>query len=475
MTQAIVSNTSLKLLPLCLILGACTVGPKYQTPEIDTGNGWSTSSVKQTEPVKLQQWWLHFDDPVLNDLIEQARSQNLDLRQALARIEEARALRDAARGRLYPQVDARSSITRRRQSENGPLPIDRIPGLETTQTIFEAGFDASWELDFFGRNRRRIDATQARLEEREAQANDMMLSVTAEVARSYMELRGAQQEALALNALIETSSNTLEFIQTRVRLGENAMSEAIQAQAELAEIKAQLPVLESRVTTSALSIGLLLGQLPEATLNLTKDIAKLAVLSELPVGKRADLLRRRADIRAAERRLAAATEELGLAHAELFPKLVIAASGGFQSLSAGSLLEGGSGTWLLAPLLTWRVFDSGRVKAEIRASEARSKQAALAYEHTVIKALSEAEQALVRYKLNLEALALQSDAVTAAEENQRHASLRYEAGDSTKLVLLHAERALSNAKQKHASAHTHAASSLIQLFKTLGGGWHEVL
>ncbi len=459
------------LIILCLVLSACSVAPVYERPAINSGDDWSSVPSDSSEASKLDKWWQHFQDPVLTSLIDQARRENLDLRQSLTRITEARALTDAAIGRRYPSLDAAASVSEIRRSENGSLPIKRIPGFDTEQTIFDAGIDARWELDLFGRIQGRIDAGSARIQESEALYGDLLLSVTAEVARNYFQLRGAQQELLARSAQVQTAEQTLAFVVTLARLGEIPMTEVALNETELATLRSTLPALEAMIKSHALALGILTGQLPEKGLSILQTSAAPIQLHTLPVGQRAEILSRRPDLRAAERHLAAATAETALTHAELYPKLMITASGGFESLSAADLLSAASGKWLLAPIISWRIFDGGRVRAEIRASEARTQAAALAFEQTVVEALGEAEQALLAYHSSLRELDLQERVRITAEKNYKNANIRYQTGDTNRLVVLNASRLLNEVNQRYARSYTASALALVRLFKALGGGW----
>jgi NodT family efflux transporter outer membrane factor (OMF) lipoprotein len=466
------TNKIASILVLSGGLAACTVGPDYVRPDVDTGTGWSNGTVPVALPsADLATWWRRFDDPTLDRLVERALAQNLSLREAESRIGEARALRDAAAGGRYPSVETRAGVTRRRQSENGPFPINQIPGLDRDQTIYEPDFDAAWELDLFGGRRRRIEAANARLDAAVEQRHGAQMSVAAETARSYFALRGAQHELQARREALDATRQSDELVHTQYEAGDVPQAAVARADAELAALEAQLPPLEAQVRTAALSIGVLVGDLPESELGLIEDRSDYVELAPLPVGERGELLRRRPDVRAAERMLAAATADVGVATADLFPKLMIGASGGLQSLQTGNLFESASEIGSLAPLISWRVFDGGRVRAQIRAADARVETAALGYEQAVKQALLDAERALTRYDYGLKALERQSKAVDAARESFRYADTRYRAGDISLLQLLDAERALRNAQDAYARTHTTAATDLVALFKALGGGW----
>ncbi|HEX9876052.1 MAG TPA: efflux transporter outer membrane subunit [Gammaproteobacteria bacterium] len=466
-------RTIASILTAAVLAAACAVGPEYETPAIDTGGGWAEAAATTEAELDLSRWWRRFDDAVLDRLVAQALEQNLDVRQATARVAEARALRAAAAGGRYPLVETSASVTRRRQSENGPLPIGQIPGLERDQTIYEPGFDALWELDLFGRTRRTVEAADARVEAAVERQRGAQMTVAAETARSYLALRGTQHELQARRAAVAATRSSAELVRMQFEAGQVPEAAVVQTEAELAAVEAGLPPLEAQVRTAALSIGILLGDLPEAGLALVDQAPEYAALAPYPVGERADLLRRRPDVRAAERALAAATAEVGVATAELFPKISIGAGGGFQSLEPGELFESDSQTWSVVPLISWRVFDGGRVRAQVDAAEARVELAALEYEQAVKQALTDAELALTRYDLGLDALERQDTAVAAARTSYGHATTRYRAGDISLLELLDAERVLRNAEDAYARIHARAATDLVALFKALGGGWED--
>jgi len=484
---------SIKAVSLLVVgaLAACTVGPDYVRPDVDAGAGWSgtvappepatsekpaaqNAPAQQPDGVDLAHWWQTFADPTLDRLVATALAQNLGVREAGARVAEARALRDAAAGGRYPTVSTSASVTRRRQSENGPIPINEIPGITRDQTIYDIGFDAAWEIDVFGRTRRAVEAADARVDAAVDRHRAVALAIVAETARSYFELRGARHEIEALQAGIDASRSSLDLVRQRYANGDVPEAAVAQAEAELASVEAALPALQARERATALAIGVLLGDLPESQLGLLGESPGYLALKALPIGERADILRRRPDVAAAERQLAAATADVGVATADLFPRIGIGASGGFQSLDAGTLFDAASETLSLAPLISWRIFDGGRIRAQIRATDARVEVAALEYESAVKEALTDAEQALTRYNLGLEALARQQMAVDAARRSYGFASDRYRLGDISLLELLDAERALRNAEEGYAQTHTTVATDLVALYKALGGGWETV-
>lgn len=477
--QSIVRPRTLALAPLvlsALLLGACAVGPDYrQPPPVDSGSGWTQVPDVITTHVDYSAWWAALGDPELERLVNTALADNVDLRLAQARISETRALRDRAAGGYAPAVGTSGTVTRRRQSENGPLPIASIPGMQRDQTIYDIGFDAAWEIDLFGRTQRAVESADAGMQAAHADANGVRTSIAAEVARSYLTLRGAQRELAAREASLATLQQTLDLVGRRFEAGDAAQADVDTAQARLAAADAGIPAIQARARAAALGLGVLLGAPPERELALLESTPPDIILAPIPVGERADILRRRPDVRAAERRLAARTADIGIATAELFPKLSIGAGGGFQSLDAGNLFQSASQTLSLVPLISWRVFDGGRVRAEIRASEARQEQAALAYEQAVLVALGDAERALGNYQLGLEAVARQQVALDAARRSYAHAKTRFDAGDIALTDQLAEERLLRDVEDAYVRTHTAAAIELVALFKALGGGWNAAL
>jgi len=468
------STHTVLILSLTVSLAACAVGPQYERPDVDTGTGWTAPPPMPGADLDLAHWWRNFDDPVLERLIDQALARNLDIGQAEAHVAEARALRAIVAGGRYPAADIGAAVSQQRLSENGLQPVNQIPGFERDNTIYEPRFDARWELDLFGRTRQAVAAADARIEVAEELRRGVQLTVAAETARAYFTLRGAQHELEARQAAVVAARESARLIKIRYDAGEDSESAVVAADAELAALEATLPGLEAQVRIAALSIGVLLGDLPETELGLAGQPADYVSLAPIPVGQRSDILRRRPDVRAAERRLAAATGELDVATADLFPKVAFGGNAGFQSLETGNLFDTTSQIATLGLSITWHLFDGGRLRAQVHANEARVQVAALDYEKAVLTALTDAESALARYSFGLEALDHQAAAVAAARRNYDFATDRYRAGDISQLQLFDAERSLRNAEDAYARTHTQAATDLVALFKALGGGWNSI-
>ncbi|TAM90454.1 MAG: efflux transporter outer membrane subunit [Candidimonas sp.] len=456
----------------CVLLTACAVGPDYRAaPPVDTGKGWTLPTADTARPADLAHWWSTLGDPVLERLIDTALTRNIDLRQAAARVDEARALRDRVAGERLPAVTASASVNRRRQSENGPLPVGSIPGLGVTQTIYDAGFDAAWEIDLFGARQRALEGASARLQATTIEAQGVRMRIAADVARAWFTAVGAGYELRTQQATVNTLQRTLELARWRHARGDAPATDVDTAYAQWAAASAGLPDIQARRRAAVLSLGVLLGAPPERELaRLDEPLAPLT-LRALPVGERADVLRRRPDVLAAERHLAASTSDIGVATAELFPKLSIGAGGGFQALGTGDWFDASSTRFSVLPLISWRLFDGGRVRAEIRAREAAQRQAALDYEQAVLVALGDAERALSDYDSALATLNRRDEALAAARASHTHTQARYAAGDIALTELLAAERTLHEAEMQAVRARTQSAVRLVALYKALGGGW----
>ena len=469
--------TLLAVLSCGLLANACSVGPEYQPPILSTGPGWSrpAETPAPLAPDDLGRWWERFGDPTLDRLIETALENNLSVRQATIKIAEARATRDWVAGRRLPEVSAATVLNGQRLSENGLLPIDRIPDLERDLAIIDLGFDASWEADLFARTSNRMASAQARLQSAEEEHRAAHLRVVAEIARAYFALRGGQRRLISAESAVASIERTASLVRLRVDAGEAARIELVKVEADLLSLQAQLPALRAELRATALALSTLVGDLPETELGLLDQSPQPLELSPFPVGERAALLARRPDLRSAERQLAAATADIGVAMAELYPRLSIGARGGFQAQKASDLLSSASATWSIVPAFSWRVFDRGRVRAEIRIAEARAEAAALAWEAAVLTALGDAERALARYRGGLDALEQSRRAVAAASRARDLERIRYEAGETSLLALLDAERRLHEQEASLAAIEIETSGSLVSLIKALGGGWSRAM
>lgn len=474
-----VPRPSRLVLTLTLALAGCglpAVGPDYEEPpKVQIAQGWltgpETSTIINTNAQPSSTWWAVFRDPLLNSMIDRAVQNNLDVRIAQTNIEKARALRQNAQSNFFPDIDASAGVQKQRLPENASQFLND----STNQTYYDAGFDATWELDVFGGQRRSLDAAQARLDSTQDQYHDVMISVIAEVARTYAELRGAQQRAAITHKNIELQTATRNIVQKRFEAGEANNFEVTRAEAQRRVTESALPNITAGIRTTAHRLAVLTGQDPQALLQDFTKARPMPIVSDIvPVGLRSDILRRRPDIKKSERTLAAETADIGVATADLFPRFFLTGSAGLQSLSFGNLFESGSQALALGPNIQWPVFRGGEIRAQIKVQEAEAQAAALEYEKTVLTALEDVENALVRYGKELETRERLAKAVIANEQAVRLAQTRYKAGEDNILTVIDAERELASVEDELTQSETRVVVYLISLYKALGGGWDAV-
>ncbi|WP_380872051.1 multidrug efflux outer membrane protein OprN [Sphingomonas sp. DBB INV C78] len=455
-----------------LALAACTVGPEHQRPVV-AGDAGKWIEAADTQPIDTA-WWQRLDDPVLTRLVEAAVARNLDLREADARLREARANRDAAAGRRLPQVDAAGSATLNQLSENGQIPLGNIPGFDRSFGLFDLGFDASWEVDLWGYNDRMVEAADARADAAEAARQEAALQVVAEVVRSYIDLRNAQERAASARADAEARGGIAKLTEQRYRAGESARFDFVRADAQAQGAQAAIARFDADARGAAYRLAVLTGQPPEA---LASELLAPGTMPRSPeriaAGLRSELLQRRPDIREAERRLAAATADVGVATADLFPRIALIGSIGQQARSGDDLASSGSTRFSVGPSLHWPIFSGGTIRAQIRAADARADAAAARYEKAVLGALADSEGALNRYAATQSTRADREAARDRAAEALTLARQRYRAGEDDLLVLLDAQSAYSAAEALAIEARAAELLAATALYKALGGGWES--
>jgi NodT family efflux transporter outer membrane factor (OMF) lipoprotein len=457
------------LAPLLFGFAACAVGPDYREPaKIAVATDWIEPGV--TTPVS-DAWWESFADPVLTKLLAAASTRNLDIRAAQARLVEARASRDVARRARLPQLNASAAATTNRLSENGQIPIGSIPGFARDLDLYDVGFDASWEINLWGRARRTAQGASARAEAAAAEQRNVLLSLRAEIARTYVDLRSAQTRLTSLQLDADAQAKIALLTQQRFAAGEVARFDADRAEGLARATAAQLPELQGEVTAAAYRLTLLVGNPPEAVDPVLLSAAPIPQTPDrIAIGLRSDLLRRRPDIVAAERRLAAATADVGVATADLFPRIALLGSLGQQARTAGDLTDGASTRYSLGPSFSWPIFDRGRIHAAIRGAGARSEGAAIGYEAAVLGALHDSETAANRFARATEALAQSRAALEAQHSALELARERYRAGEADLIELLSVESSYASTQRATTDAEAARAIQAIALFKALGGG-----
>jgi outer membrane protein, multidrug efflux system len=460
--------TVIVLIAVAAVLSGCAVGPNYVKPDtkvaaefVGARDGAYSSSDAQAR------FWTQFNDPTLDHLVDEALAANHDLRIALGHLVEARALRRQARFDLAPTVTASGGFTKERFPQ-----IDSPTGAPLDTRFYDAGFDAFWELDLFGRLRRNIEAQSAQVQGAEASLRDAQVSVTAEVARTYFELRGQQAQLAVAHRNVDNQRDTLGLTQARLEAGSSTELDTSRAQSQLSATLATIGPLEASIARSIHRLSVLTGRDPTA---LDALLAAPQELPELPqltaVGDPAGLLRRRPDVRVAERQLAASTALVGVAIGDLFPKVTFNGSFSYTAAEIGGLGEGASRGYVVGPAISWAAFDLGRVRARVAASRAGADVALAGYEQSVLRALEETEDSLVTHARTRSSLKDATDAAQASRTAARIARTRYEGGLVDFLEVLDAERTQLVAEDRLAQSRTDAATSLIAVYKALGGGW----
>jgi multidrug efflux system outer membrane protein len=413
-------------------------------------------------------WWGQFGDPVLDGLVARALTGDFDLKIAAARVAEARALLGAAKRTRWPDVSA--EIAHGESDGQQPGFSDERVDVKSN----DVGFATLWELDLFGRVRRGVEAARAEAGAAEARLRDAQVLVAAEVVRNYLELRGTQKRLAVARTNLGYQRETLDLTRTRYDLGRGTPLDIASAQARFSATESEIPPLEAAEAAAANRLAVLLGLRPGA---LTSELAPREIaphLTTLAVGAPEDLLKRRPDVRAAERELAAATARIGVAKADLFPRLTLSGFIGFIAGDAGDLGESQTRAWSLTPALTWGGFGSGG-RARVAATEARTEAALATYESTVLGALEETENAFAAYAAQRRRLAALMQQVTASREAAQLARVRYREGAVDFLRLLDAERTLLEAEDALAGGETALNTSVVLIYKALGGGWEAAV
>lgn len=455
------------LLGVALALSACAVGPNYRPPTTAP----AALSNAQSPGVVLRDpegvWWQQFEDPELNSLVRRGLVQSLDLRIAYDRVREARAVFVGNELDLAPHVPLQAAYARSDEQD---------PGFGTQRlniTSYSLGFDASWEIDLFGHVRRSIEAARADLGAQQENLRDAQVAIAAEIARNYYELRGAQRRLKVAQDNLDSARQTLELTETRYDAGRVGEIDVQRALARQAATLASIPPLELTEQRAAYRLAVLLGQRPGILDDELKPVQVPTYAKALPIGDPTQLLRRRPDVRAAERQLAAAVARVGVATSNLFPRVNVNGFVGFLSGDFSHVFSTSTGTdaraWSVTPTVSWAAFDMGSVRAQLRANKARSDEAAANYEKVVLAALEDAEISLVAYsraQTQLKSLAEQAE---ASQRAAGLAELQYREGLVDFLTLLDAQRTQLEAEDAQAQAQTQVNVDVVAVYKAMGG------
>jgi outer membrane protein, multidrug efflux system len=459
-----------------VFLSACVVGPNYVSPRSQMPARFveHASGLSRDEGTVGTRWWeAGFRDPVLDQLVAEALRSSPTLQIASDRIVAAREELAEVSTEDLPQVAAQGAYARQHGSKN--VPIGTPPGglgPDINSNLWLAGFDMSWEVDLFGGTRRAIESVSASASATVADGQEAELSLVAEVVRDYVALR-TEQRLLGIAEQIRASRHTdLQLVMARFDSGLTGALDAARARADLADSEAQIPAIEAAVRASIYRLGTLIGRPPETLLPLLiRPLPVPTVHGQVPVGLPSDLLERRPDIRAAERRVAAANARIGMREAELFPQFSLTGVAGLESLDAGDFVSGGSRYFAIGPSITWQVFDAGRIRDQVMVERAHTDVASARYRETVLRALDEVETALVTFgRSQISRNALHQE-VAARLQALEIAQRLYARGIESFLSVLDAERTLYASQMSLATADQTTTDSYVTLIKALGGGW----
>jgi NodT family efflux transporter outer membrane factor (OMF) lipoprotein len=495
-------------LALASLLAACTVGPNYHEPSIPTPPAYQEAAAgKPAAPLSattqqtpdLSAWWSQFHDPQLNELVTRALAGNLDVATAVSRIRQAREQVTIAGSAALPQIQATGSVNNTMLSKNagfsqlasafggggasggssgssgGSGSSGQGIGLPGTDfTTYSAGFDASWELDLFGQTRRSVEAARGRVAAQEWSLRDTEVSVAAEVANDYLNLRALQQQLLVAQHEAERQQQLLALVRSRRDAGFATALEVSQQQNQVAVSLAATPSLEAQARGQIHAIGVLLGLPPEALSDqLTPAAATPAAPPAVPVGLPSELLRRRPDIREAERNLAAATADVGVAVGDLYPQINLTGSVDLISESLKTLVSANSLQTAATAAIVQTIFNGGKTRANIRARREARAQAYFAYEKAVLGALKDVEDALSRYSAEQRRNVQLRASAQAAETAFQLSEDRYQSGLADFINVLTAEGAVYTAQNQLTASNGQLDQDLVSLYKALGGGWSE--
>lgn len=486
---------------LCLALavsltGCWAVGPDYHRPDLDTPAAWSQDKGTAGSAANLEDtaWWKAFGDPVLDELIARGLSGNLDIAQAKARVRQARADVKTSRAGLFPTIDVTGSST---SSGSGPVQKNSSSSSQSASTtgstssgtsssgssgdassysantVFSAGFDATWELDFFGGNRRQLESSKATLEASIEELRDARLTLIGDVATNYVALRAYQEQLDIARRSAEAEKQNADVTRERYRLGLITAVDVAQAEGQAASTAADIPTIESDIKQSIHRLGILLGLPPETLL---PTLSAPRPLNELPApllatGLPADLLARRPDVRQAERKLAAASADIGVATADLYPKFDLTAGLGLQGSMPSKIAGFSTWYWSAIPGVSWPLFDAGSARAAVEKKKGLYDEALANYKAVFHTALEDVENALAAYYAERDREQRLLKSVAAYKEALDLANLRYSKGLTTFLTVLVDQATLYTAQTNLTKSRANLRTDLVSLYKALGGGW----
>lgn len=474
--RAMTSKASrLTLAALAALVAGCAVGPEYQQPSIAPPDHFkhlqgSDGHASSPEPAAAQdhRFWLTFGDPELTRLVDQAQAANRDLRVAVAHYAQAKALLSEAKADQFP------AVTLGAKSGHERLSVDQSFGFPRSHDNYNVGIQASWELDLFGRVRRKVETQRAEVKASEYEVEALRIAIVGETAATYMTVRGLQERLKVVQENVENQRQMLNLVDVRVKAGRGTDFDSTRALAQFQSTAARVPAIEAEIAVAQHRLAVLTGQQPEAfdlVSSTSRALPRLParILPDTP----SDVLRRRPDIAEAEEHLKAATARVGLAVGDLFPKFSFGALLGYQAFKADDVFSSRGATNGAFLGLDWSFLDVSRVKARIAASEAEASALMLQYQQAVLLALEDTENALVRYSRTRMEDALLEQAARDSTKAAEMAHLRYRSGMTDLYELLDAERAALSVQEQFVDARTRSALTAVALFKAMAGGWPQ--
>jgi outer membrane protein, multidrug efflux system len=452
-----------------IIYGCMSVGPDYIRPDITISPSWHARLTGglyngTSDTSELAKWWETLGDTELTRLITRAVQTNIDIRQAVSRIRQARAQRSIYRAGLFPGADASASATRSSGSEN--------MGSKGIRTAYSAGFDALWEIDLFGGIQRSVEAADADLQSSIEDLHDVHVSLAAEVATNYIDLRTYQSRLMVARTNLKNQEDTYKLIIERRQAGLVDELDVAQARASLERIRSGIPSLRSGINESKNRLAVLLGTQPGTLHKELEESESIPLVpGQIAVGVPADVLRQRPDIRKAEQELIAQTARVGVATADMYPKLKLSGTIGLTAMNSGNLLSTGARNYSYGPGISWPIFDAGVIRQNIEVSSAKQEQALQSYESAVLNALEEVENRLTAYVEEQHRRDALSEGAKASRKAFYLAKIKYETGLTDFSTLLDAERSLLTLEDELSTSDGKVTSNLVSLYKAMGGGW----
>jgi NodT family efflux transporter outer membrane factor (OMF) lipoprotein len=445
------------------------VGPDFKKPQPQMPQAWlpptsqptTSQSIATNEQPQIAAWWTNFNDPQMSSLITQAIEANLNLKQAEVRIREARASRGVTASNLWPSANASGNYT-------------RVGAASASRDLYQAGLDAAWELDIFGGTRRAIESADAAVQAAVEDMHDVQVTLTAEVAIDYLNLRGFQRQIVIAQENLDSERRSADLTRKVFHAGFTGGLDVANAEAEVATTAAIIPSLESQERQAIYALSVLLARPPAALVNELSDVQPIPTTPPIvPVGLPSDLLRRRPDIRRAEANLHAANAQIGVAVAQLFPQFSLTGTFGYESGQLKNLTNWSNSAWTIGPAVNWPIFTAGKIESNIDLQKAITQEDLYAYTQTVLTALQDVENALIAYEKEQEHRRLLIDAVAANRRAFDLSTQLYTQGQTDFLNVLTTERALFATQDALVQSDSAIATDLVSLYKALGGGWEE--